>query len=118
MAAGLHTPGCLQTLLTMAPGCSGSLSGFVYFFISLTSIASPLLIGKVVMEQTAQEWAIVFRTTAFLAFTPLLFFNIWGSAEEQSWSREMTSVQGDKTSTPATVCQIAKDNLKSDQIIS
>uniref|UniRef100_A0A915JVP9 Uncharacterized protein n=1 Tax=Romanomermis culicivorax TaxID=13658 RepID=A0A915JVP9_ROMCU len=124
-SAGLHTPGCLGTLVTMAPGFAGSLSGFAYFFISLTSILNPLLIGAVVRQQSAAEWSLVFQFTSLVAFLPLVFFNLWGSAKEQPWSslsssktvgKEQKNKEGKVVATIATMRSSEKDQSIAEKI--
>lgn len=100
-SAGLHTPGCLSTLVTMAPSYTGSLSGFTYFFISISSILNPLVVGAIVVNERASEWGTVFQGASVVAVLPLFFFTIWGSAEEQPWCKTVSATQS-----TATICTV------------
>ncbi|VDO97012.1 unnamed protein product [Soboliphyme baturini] len=85
--AGFHTPGCLSTLLSIAPTFSGTIASIAYFFASVSAMIIPLVVKSVVIYGTKAEWQLVLIATGCIALLPVVFFTLFGSAEEQPWAQ-------------------------------
>ncbi|VDK42243.1 unnamed protein product [Anisakis simplex] len=85
--AGLHTPGCQASLVSLAPAFSGAITGLTFFFVASAGIINPIITKWIVQKGTHLEWNAVFYMSTLVALIPVVTFNIWGSADVQWWAR-------------------------------
>lgn len=85
--AGLHTPGAISTLVTLAPSFVGVISGVTFCLASVGSLLQPIIVKAIVTTGTHAQWCTVFRIWGSFAVLPVVFFSLWGSAEEAEWSK-------------------------------
>ncbi|VDN06580.1 unnamed protein product [Thelazia callipaeda] len=93
--AGLHTPGVFTALLQIAPAYTGSVTGIAYSaghianwkYLNL-SIVNKLTNGLILRSWSASagQWEILYGISAVIAFLPVVFFSLWGSADLQPWA--------------------------------
>ncbi|KRZ25422.1 Sialin, partial [Trichinella pseudospiralis] len=95
--AGFHTPGCIGTLLSLAPAHSSAISSMAYVLISCTSMLIPLVVKAIVVQSSSREWQTVWQICAGIALLPITFFSLHGTADEQAWSKPIHN-QVDKES--------------------
>ncbi|KAK5966047.1 Sialin [Trichostrongylus colubriformis] len=99
-SAGLHTPGCQTALVSLAPAYSGAITGFAFFFVACSGIANPILTKWIARNGSPLEWNMVFYISTLIALLPLIVFNMWGSAEVQSWAKNNTPAVSQKSQLP------------------
>lgn len=56
-------------------------------FGTIPGIVSPLLTGYLVVEQTTEEWKIVFFISAGIYLIGCLIYWFWASGEIQEWAK-------------------------------
>ncbi|KAE9415522.1 hypothetical protein Angca_009302, partial [Angiostrongylus cantonensis] len=90
--AGMHTPGVQTALVQLAPAHSGIITGIAFSFSAVFSIINKIVSMHTICEWcyrsgTSNEWAVVFEISAVVAFLPVVFFTVWGSADTQPWAK-------------------------------
>uniref|UniRef100_A0A1I7VPR3 MFS domain-containing protein n=1 Tax=Loa loa TaxID=7209 RepID=A0A1I7VPR3_LOALO len=81
VAGACVVPGVITSSLSIAPSLAGTIISLVLFFGKIGSAISPNV-------GTLQEWSKIFASSALLLIFSALFFLIFASAEQQSWSFE------------------------------
>ncbi|CDW56785.1 transporter, major facilitator family [Trichuris trichiura] len=85
--AGFHTPGCIGTLMSIAPSHSCSICSFVFVLISTSSILIPIVVKSIVTTSSFGQWQMVWQICAAIALLPVSFFTLFGTAKEQNWTK-------------------------------
>ncbi|CAJ0961084.1 unnamed protein product, partial [Mesorhabditis belari] len=85
-SAGLHTPGCIVALVSVAPAYSGVVTGFAFFFVAVSGMFNPILTKWITQEGTSEQWNLVFYISTVIALLPCVTFTIFGSAKVQPWA--------------------------------
>lgn len=84
--------------LDIAPQHASVLMGIGNTFATIPGIVSPMLTGYLVVEQTSEEWKLVFFISAGIYLVGCVIYWMWASGELQEWAKtpeqkalEMTS---------------------------
>lgn len=84
---GLAFSGFFVNHLDIAAPFSGILMGFSNMVATLPGIASPLLTGAIVQNQSsASEWRVVFYIGGLIYIIGAIFYCIFASGKKQSWA--------------------------------
>lgn len=59
--------------------------GFMNTFANFSGILSPLIVGFITKNQTAEEWKIVFLLSAGICVIGLIFYLLFASGEKETW---------------------------------
>ncbi|VDN91695.1 unnamed protein product [Brugia pahangi] len=100
--AGLHTPGVFTALLQIGPAYTGSITGIAFSAGHIANIVNKLTNGLILHSWSGSDsqWKLLYTISAIVAFLPVIFFTLWGSADLQSWAipklREKESAGSEK----------------------
>ncbi|VDP20161.1 unnamed protein product, partial [Onchocerca flexuosa] len=101
--AGLHTPGVFTALLQIGPAYTGSITGIAFSAGHIANIVNKLTNGLILQSWSgsADQWKLLYTISAIIAFLPVIFFTLWGSADLQPWAvpklKESTASREDET---------------------
>ncbi|KAL3991090.1 Major Facilitator Superfamily protein [Acanthocheilonema viteae] len=86
--AGLHTPGVFTALLQIGPAYTGSITGIAFSAGHIANIVNKLTNGLILhsWSGSAGQWKLLYAISAIVAFLPVTFFTLWGSADLQPWA--------------------------------
>uniref|UniRef100_A0A0R3S4H4 Inorganic phosphate cotransporter n=1 Tax=Elaeophora elaphi TaxID=1147741 RepID=A0A0R3S4H4_9BILA len=86
--AGLHTPGVFTALLQIGPAYTGSITGIAFSAGHIANIVNKLTNGLILQSWSgsAGQWKLLYTISATVAFLPVIFFTLWGSADLQPWA--------------------------------
>uniref|UniRef100_A0A915PN17 Major facilitator superfamily (MFS) profile domain-containing protein n=1 Tax=Setaria digitata TaxID=48799 RepID=A0A915PN17_9BILA len=86
--AGLHTPGVFTSLLQIGPAYTGSITGIAFSAGHIANIVNKLTNGLILhsWSGSGDQWKLLYTISALVAFLPVIFFTIWGSADLQKWA--------------------------------
>ncbi|EJD73887.1 major facilitator superfamily transporter protein [Loa loa] len=86
--AGLHTPGVFTALLQIGPAYTGSITGIAFSAGHIANIVNKLTNGLILhsWSGSAGQWKLLYTISAIVAFLPVIFFTLWGSADLQPWA--------------------------------
>lgn len=73
--------------MDIAPQHASVLMGISNTFGTIPGIISPLLTGYLVVEQTTEEWKIVFFISAGIYLLGCVIYWFWASGELQEWAK-------------------------------
>uniref|UniRef100_A0A915P1G5 MFS domain-containing protein n=2 Tax=Meloidogyne TaxID=189290 RepID=A0A915P1G5_9BILA len=88
-AVGLSSgfiPGYNTSVVCIAPRYTSSIASFSRLLGQIASVASPYMIGLIVVKGTKQEWQFAFWVMAFILISTGLLFQFFGSASIQEWA--------------------------------
>ncbi|KJH42890.1 transporter, major facilitator family protein [Dictyocaulus viviparus] len=128
--AGMHTPGVQTALVQLAPAYSGIVTGIAFSFSAVFSIINKMISSSILLiiifsiicfeeciikqnccrSGTSKEWAVVFEISAVVAFLPVVFFTVWGSADVQPWAKNSSNNLEQNAKRPSTISQ-SDDNV-------
>jgi len=83
---GLNATGYAVNILDIAPRFAGIIIGFSNVFGSMPGFISPMIVGYLTTQNTAQEWQLIFWITALVYFIGIVFFAIFVSGDLQPWN--------------------------------
>lgn len=89
--------------LDIAPQHASVLMGISNTFGTIPGIVSPLLTGYLVVEQTTEEWKIVFFISAGIYLLGCLIYWFWASGEIQEWAKFSNQAETTRNSQPYKV---------------
>lgn len=84
--------GFIRCMVLIAPKFSGTISSVSNVYSYVACIAMPYVVGVVTADGTASEWHDAFYICLGLAVFGCVEFLIFGSGEEQSWSKRATNI--------------------------
>ncbi|KAH7695206.1 Protein F45E4.11 [Aphelenchoides avenae] len=87
----MHTPGVQTALLQLAPAYTGLLYGIAFGCVAIVSIGNKIMTSYIIEFDSVPAWTLVFEISAVVAFLPVVFFTIWGSADRQPWASQKQS---------------------------
>ncbi|CAK5081763.1 unnamed protein product [Meloidogyne enterolobii] len=68
-----------QSVVCIAPRYTSSIASFSRLLGQIASVASPYMIGLIVVKGTKQEWQFAFWVMAFILISTGLLFQFFGS---------------------------------------
>ncbi|XP_002734661.1 sialin-like [Saccoglossus kowalevskii] len=80
--------GFLVNHVDIAPKYAGVLLGITNTTATISGILAPYVIGTITVNQTQEEWQIVFYIAACIYTFGAVFFIIFGKGEVQDWAKE------------------------------
>jgi len=84
---GLNATGYAVNILDIAPKFAGVIIGFSNVFGSMPGFISPMIVGYLTTQNTAQEWQLIFWITAGVYLFGVVFFAFTVSGELQPWNK-------------------------------
>uniref|UniRef100_H2ZMW3 Major facilitator superfamily (MFS) profile domain-containing protein n=2 Tax=Ciona savignyi TaxID=51511 RepID=H2ZMW3_CIOSA len=87
MFFSLNYPGYRSSMVDMAPKYGGIIFGFSNTIACCISLGAPQLVGVILGDGAASNWRVVFYSTASVSAAGLAVYLIFGTSEEQTWSR-------------------------------
>lgn len=79
--------GAMANIVDIAPNLAGPVLAFAQTIHMTASFVNPLVNGFIVTDQTnVHEWQQVFITTAVIACTTYIMFQLYGTADVQFWN--------------------------------
>ncbi|XP_071945460.1 sialin-like [Antedon mediterranea] len=86
-AFGFNPASLSTNALDLSPKYSGIIIGVVIMVSSTTGFVGPFILGELITHNnTFGQWSILFMITSAVLFFGMVFFLIFGDAEEQGWS--------------------------------
>jgi MFS family permease len=87
IALGFKSPGVQAIVADMAPHFSGTLFGITYSVASAMGFVAPFVVGYILDLEPGnnEQWKVVFFTIGAVQLVGALFFNIFATAEVQTW---------------------------------
>ncbi|KAF7638604.1 hypothetical protein Mgra_00001982 [Meloidogyne graminicola] len=79
-------PGYNTSVVCIAPRYTSSIASFTRLLGQIASVASPYMIGLIVVKGTKQEWQLAFWVMAFILISTGILFQFFGSANVQEWA--------------------------------
>lgn len=90
-AVGLSSgfiPGYNTSVVCIAPRYTSSIASFSRLLSQIASVASPYMIGLIVVRGTKSEWSLAFWVMAAILISTGFLFQFFGSASVQHWAIE------------------------------
>eukprot|EP00112_Aurelia_sp_Birch-Aquarium-sp1_P023445 Seg699.7 transcript_id=Seg699.7/GoldUCD/mRNA.D3Y31 product="Vesicular glutamate transporter 2" protein_id=Seg699.7/GoldUCD/D3Y31 len=84
---GLAWSGFIVNHLDIAPRYASLLLGISNCFATIPGIVSPLIVGFVTVNETQEEWRIIFYMAAAVYAFGTIFFLLFSSGERQPWAQ-------------------------------
>ncbi|KAI6193571.1 putative transporter slc-17.3 [Aphelenchoides besseyi] len=84
---GPATSGFYTSMITLAPAYTGTISSLSMVVGFFGMLSTPALVSAFRTYGTADEWANIFYTIAFLVFCSTVIFGYFASCEVQPWGR-------------------------------
>ncbi|XP_041462129.1 sialin-like [Lytechinus variegatus] len=86
---GITYPSIFSNAVDLAPRFSGTLMGLANTVALSASFISPIVTGYLVTDQSdPEQWRDVFYIASGIAVFVTIFFQIFGSGEEQAWAKD------------------------------
>ncbi|KAH7684714.1 Protein T09B9.2 [Aphelenchoides avenae] len=104
--AGMHTPGVQTALLQLAPVYTGLLNGIAFGCVAIVSIGNKIMTAYIIEFDSVAAWTLVFEISAVVAFLPVVFFTIWGSADRQPWASQRQSTTAVRDNEVMLDCEV------------
>lgn len=84
--------GFLANHIDIAPNFAGTLVALTNTFATIPGVVIPIVVGKLINsvhtdEEKLFRWRMVFFTMSIFYVIEIIFYCIWGSAEEQPWNK-------------------------------
>ncbi|XP_041461223.1 sialin-like [Lytechinus variegatus] len=102
---GITYPSVFSNAVDLAPRFSGTLMGLSNTIALSASFISPIVTGYLVDDQSdPEEWRDVFYIASGIAVFVTIFFQLFGSGEEQAWAKDYEK-EDEKYTDEIYICQ-------------
>lgn len=88
-------PGYNTSVVCIAPRYTSSIASFSRLLGQIASVASPYMIGIIVIKGTKGEWQFAFWLMAAILISTGLLFQFYGSASVQEWAMFVGSIESE-----------------------
>ncbi|XP_037043314.1 sialin isoform X2 [Bradysia coprophila] len=91
--------GAMASIVDIAPNLAGPVLAFCQTIHMTASFLSPVVAGFILTDKTAlDQWQTVFGSTAVIAISTYIIFQIYGTAEIQHWNYPKTKTTDEEAS--------------------
>lgn len=83
---GIQYSGWVVNHMDVAPAFAGILFGITNSIAAVTGFLSPVIVGVITVNQTREQWQIVFYIAAVFYLIGAIFFGLFATGEVQPWA--------------------------------